>query len=160
MICPLLGHSCKERVEDWQKLWKYRIIICLGLTDDLVNLYCFYRGPEFSSHLGLTILYNSISRIFNVPFWPLCTLVLGNSIQPSSSHSGPSPWENLPLAAPPPAMLQIMPTGYFICSPDLPCGSPSRVSLLHLGSPRNVLLRLNLNLLIWPDLIYYIVKET
>lgn len=66
----------------------------------------------------------------------------------------------VPLAAPPPEMLKIMPTGYLICRLDLPCGSSSWVSLLHLGSPRYVLLRLNLDLFISPDVIYYIGKET
>lgn len=64
-------------------------------------------------------------------------------------------WQLLPAE-----MFKIMPTGYLTCSPDLPCGSTSWVSLLHLGSPRNILLRLNLDLLVSPNLIYYIGKET
>lgn len=155
MLCPLLGHSHKERVDDWQKLWKYRrIIICLGLADDLVSLYCFYRGPEFSSHITLVLGYSMfLSGLFAHLHWE-------TPLSPPPPIPDPVPekichWQLLPTE-----MFKIMPIGYLICSPDLPCGSTSWVSLFHLGSPRNVLLWLNLDLLVSPDLIYYIGKET
>lgn len=42
---------------------------------------------------------------------------------------------------------------------DFPLWSPLVVSPLLLGPPRNILLRLNLDFLIWPDLIYCISEK-